>query len=81
MDDERRSDTSETHGSQSPPSSVSDQNQEEPSAPDGGGEGSGAVPRDPAAEDTGREDRSGESGRPGGAGEHSQATGDPHGAG
>ena len=35
----------------------------------------------PAAEDAGRERTGEKAGRPGGAGEHSQATGDPNSAG
>jgi hypothetical protein len=68
--EERKSDTAETFGEQDPPSGVSNQNSEEADAPN---EGGGA----------GKDARSRESGEdnPGGAGEHSQATGDPDAAG
>ncbi len=69
-DNERSSDTAETFGSQSPPSGVSNQNTEEESAP--GVDGKGRRTKD--------EDGSDE-GNPGGAGEHSQATGHPENAG
>ncbi len=81
MDNDRSSDTEETYGNQSLPGSVSGQNTEEGPAPGGDSDSPDRAERDPSEEDTGREDRSEEAGRPGGAGEHSQATGSEQSAG
>ncbi len=85
MDDERSSDTSETFGSQDPAASVSDQNNEQGSAPGGSASASsgdsGQEDEDATDKHAGRDDGASQSGRPGGAGEHSQATGDPKSAG
>jgi hypothetical protein len=72
MDEQRKSDTAETFGSQDAPGETSNQNAEEPSAPEGGGSSRrrGADSRE----------RDGDA-NPGGAGEESQATGQPGNAG
>jgi hypothetical protein len=69
-DEERRSDTKETH-SEGAPGDASNQQGEEPSAPQD--DGSAGEPQ--AGGEGGRP------GNPGGAGEHSQATGHPENAG
>lgn len=73
-DEERRSDTKETYGSQGPPGDASNQQGEEPEAPQG----------EYSGKHSGEPEGGGEHGRPGnpgGAGEHSQATGHPQNAG
>ena len=80
--EERRSDTDETIGDSGPAGSVSNQNTEESPVPEQDEEGSpSTADRDPKEEESGRSDTSQEAGRPGGAGEHSQASGNPSSAG
>jgi hypothetical protein len=80
--DERRSDTEETHGSQKPPDTVSNQSGEQASAPTGDGEESSAGRKDEQPDqNAGRRPAAPDPETPGGAGEHSQATGNPLNAG
>jgi hypothetical protein len=69
--EERTSDTAETFSSQPPPGDPSGQNAEESDAPTGGDPQANRHPSNPQTED----------GREGGAGEDSQATGNPNSAG
>lgn len=77
MDEDRTSDTEETFSSQGPPSDVSGQNAEESEAPSGGGDSGGG---DSQAQRRSSDPQT-EGGREGGAGEESQATGNPSSAG
>jgi hypothetical protein len=72
-DEERRSDTKETHGDGAPEDASNQQGEEAP-GPQGGGGGSGGD--EPKAGGEG-----GRPGNPGGASEFSQATGHPQNAG
>jgi hypothetical protein len=77
MDEERKSDTAETYGDQDAPGEASNQNSEEPSAPEGGGSTRRSTGQGASSQVDGEE----RPGNPGGAGEHSQATGHPSNAG
>ena len=81
--EDRKSDTEETYGEQATPSEPSDQNAEQSSYPPSGEHGEapddGDQPGSATSGAGGSEKQS--SGRTGGAGEHSQATGNPLNAG